>query len=514
MNRFVNPATRIRYGLGFIYLCFALPANSVWLSAQNSSDSLNVYSEPVLQHGGSIHAGIDSEKGVIYLINDQGIWSYSIPDKSWDYLSSLRQLPKPLRELESGFDSVSDKFYFWDTGVGSVYELDLNSGSFIKIDNSHPHRNQFNHYPFFKDGTIHAFGGYGYWSWKNYITYFNNNLGEWSIQETAPNTAIPTPRIVDTGVYIPEQQELFTFGGWAPENEMRADDPNTEIETLRDIWKFSFAEKEWHNEGVIDSGLEHYPNPFYRNYFRHNKITGSFYSMESNIWYIPALDENLNNGLSFFTVNTLTSDVLPTIKIESEYLQNFIPTNFLMDQNESRIYVVGLTHIAEPADIPIRIVEFSEDSLLSEIEKAHSDSQIRSFVIFGIAVPVIFVLLFLVFRNKKTGKNQEPIEAYLDASNLDRYSWLKAKEKQVLEQLIDKKSGLDSEELEERVWPETDSYDYRRKLRNETIRAINSKFKKHFKKGENIIIRIKDVQDKRRFLYQINEIYLDNDRHP
>ncbi|WP_146198538.1 hypothetical protein [Rhodohalobacter mucosus] len=459
----------------------------------------------MLQPGGSIHTGIDSENGIIYLINEQGLWSYSIPENNWDYLSGLSQLPKPLRDLESGFDSASDTFYFWDTGVGSVYELDLDDGSFNRIDNSHPHRNQYTHYPFFKDGTVHAFGGYGYWSWKSYITYFNTYLKEWSIQEVAPNSTIPSARVVNTGIYIPQQQELFTFGGWAPENELRADDPSTEMETLRDIWKFSFEEKEWHKEGVIDSDLEHYPNPFYRSIFTQNKITGSFYSSKSNIWYIPAIEEDLNEGMFFLPVHTLTSDTHPAIQLESDLLRNILPTNFLMDQNESMIYIVGLNRVAEPSDIPIRIVKIPEDSLLSEIEKAHSDSYIRSLLIYGITVPAFLVLLFFLFRSKKNGKKQAPEEAYPDLHNLDRYSWLKTKEKMVLEQLMNERSGLDSEELEERVWPETDSYDYRRKLRNETIRAINSKFKKHFKKSDNIIIRIKDEQDKRRYLYKINE---------
>jgi len=63
----------------------------------------------------------------------------------------------------------------------------------------------------------------------------------------------------------------------------------------------------------------------------------------------------------------------------------------------------------------------------------------------------------------------------------------------------------ETSELEEMVWPEVDNYDYRRKLRNETIRSINGKVKDMFGVNEDLIIRQRDLEDNRRYRYGVNE---------
>jgi hypothetical protein len=56
------------------------------------------------------------------------------------------------------------------------------------------------------------------------------------------------------------------------------------------------------------------------------------------------------------------------------------------------------------------------------------------------------------------------------------------------------------------VWSDIDNYDYRRKLRNETINAINNKFSKFTNNSELLIQRQKDPNDNRRYLYEIGKM--------
>ncbi len=63
---------------------------------------------------------------------------------------------------------------------------------------------------------------------------------------------------------------------------------------------------------------------------------------------------------------------------------------------------------------------------------------------------------------------------------------------------------MESHELEVESWPDITNYDYRRKLRNETIKSLNEKFKVELD-GEEAIYRKKDPNDNRRFLYGLNE---------
>lgn len=64
---------------------------------------------------------------------------------------------------------------------------------------------------------------------------------------------------------------------------------------------------------------------------------------------------------------------------------------------------------------------------------------------------------------------------------------------------------LDSSDLEEKVWPDIENFDYRRKLRNDTINSINKKFKKHTDLAGSVILRHKDPSDKRRHIYSLSE---------
>ncbi len=64
---------------------------------------------------------------------------------------------------------------------------------------------------------------------------------------------------------------------------------------------------------------------------------------------------------------------------------------------------------------------------------------------------------------------------------------------------------LDSQEIEELLWSDIESYDYRRRLRNDILKAINRKFEKNHPGVDSIILRKKDPDDNRRYLYGLNK---------
>lgn len=81
------------------------------------------------------------------------------------------------------FESMakSNVLRFWDYGVGRVYDFDLASQEFRRIDTSHNHRNQFGHAAYMDStGRIYAMGGYGYWRLKKLLIYFNPESGQWN----------------------------------------------------------------------------------------------------------------------------------------------------------------------------------------------------------------------------------------------------------------------------------------------------------------------------------------------
>lgn len=78
------------------------------------------------------------------------------------------------------FDLMSRALLFWDLGAGKVHRLDPAEGRFERIDLSFSHRNMYGHAStIVKQGEWMVIGGFGNWSYKNLLVYFNELNREW-----------------------------------------------------------------------------------------------------------------------------------------------------------------------------------------------------------------------------------------------------------------------------------------------------------------------------------------------
>ena len=83
-----------------------------------------------------------------------------------------------------------EELLFWDSGLGKVHSLDLNTLDFTRLDESHSHMNQFSHAATLdEDGNIYAMGGYGYWEFKNHLIYYSQSEKQWELH-SKPNPDI------------------------------------------------------------------------------------------------------------------------------------------------------------------------------------------------------------------------------------------------------------------------------------------------------------------------------------
>ena len=132
-----------------------------------------------------------------------------------------------------GVTIIGDKFI--SNIDGRVYKL---NEKFLldRIDQSSTKFNQVNSSIFIKNDTIYKFGGYGYWSNKNYFTFFDENTKEW---EVLKNNSIEFPIGVINPMFSIFEDNFVFFGGYAlDKNEYVL------IESL-DNWKFNFSELKW-----------------------------------------------------------------------------------------------------------------------------------------------------------------------------------------------------------------------------------------------------------------------------
>ena len=184
------------------------------------------------------------------LITVNGIYEYK---SKWEY-SPLTDgsFKKEITELDdlnhANFFTkiVRNELYIISNGAGPVFKKSGNN--FIRIDNSTLHKNQFGGARFVYNDKIHIYGGYGFWSFKNFITFFDENIKQWDIfynnsKYLPPGRWKPIYNLLD--------DKLYVFGG-------RSGSAGTinQDESFSDIFYFDLINKEFISLGYINKKLK------------------------------------------------------------------------------------------------------------------------------------------------------------------------------------------------------------------------------------------------------------------
>ncbi len=120
--------------------------------------------------------------------------------------------------LKKGFTNINfktinfpDKTYFVLNGGGPVLAFD--NKSLFRIDNSVvEQRNQFGAALFSHENKIFMYGGYGFWTYKDYLTYFDFSSNQWERYKFDPkNKFIPEGRWKP--IFQKTKDTLYVLGG-------------------------------------------------------------------------------------------------------------------------------------------------------------------------------------------------------------------------------------------------------------------------------------------------------------
>jgi len=104
---------------------------------------------------------------------------------------------------------LNNKNYFisQDGGMVAVLEND----TIKRIDRSYSHRMQNGSLLFVYNSIIHKYGGYGFWSSRNFFTYFDRITKEWEVVDPINSEEIPEG--TSSGGYLLKGDEIYIFGG-------------------------------------------------------------------------------------------------------------------------------------------------------------------------------------------------------------------------------------------------------------------------------------------------------------
>ena len=193
-----------------------------------------------------------SEKEKLSIITVNGV--FELNNNSWDYFkfpsSSFKQEIKKIGVEFSHKEylsvSTSNNFYLVSVGGGPVFKKDDNQ--FIRIDNTSLHKNQVWGSFFVFNDKIHIYGGYGFWSFKDYITFYDSNIKQWDIFYN-DSPYIPKGRGKAISL-ITSDDKLYVLGGTTISSQSAL--YNTDNE---DAFYFDLIKKEFVDLGKISEPL-------------------------------------------------------------------------------------------------------------------------------------------------------------------------------------------------------------------------------------------------------------------
>ena len=147
------------------------------LNSQEVLFPVDSNSQYVFFKGQNGNPSIFTLKGV-YTYSDK--WKYQpiTLDSSKTNSLILKSKQKFNNETLISFTRNKNTFFVLNGG-GYVFKLADNKLS--REDNSVLQKNQFNSAVFYHKNQIHMHGGYGFWSFKNYTTFLDNDTGQWEL---------------------------------------------------------------------------------------------------------------------------------------------------------------------------------------------------------------------------------------------------------------------------------------------------------------------------------------------
>jgi len=188
--------------------------------------------------------------GTPVIITGNGIFEYL---SDWEYTSFAdNSFKKELDNLDqlnhANFFTIinSKELYIVSNGSGPVFVFRDNT--FKRIDNSSLQKNQFGGARFVYNNKIHIYGGYGFWSFKSFITFFDNNISQWDLlynesKYTPPGRWKPIYNLINDRLYV-----LGGRSGLAGSVD--------QDESFSDVFYFDFIEKEFVNVGKLNPKIQ------------------------------------------------------------------------------------------------------------------------------------------------------------------------------------------------------------------------------------------------------------------
>ena len=376
---------------------------------------------------------------------------------------SKRKLIKNKESLDDLLALTFDEnIYLISRGVGLVYQL--KGDSIIRIDRSFNWRSRYNTNFIYKDDKIYSLGGYGLWTSKNNLIFFDNTTSEWMLEDY--NKAEKLPFDFSGGTTELNDSLLYYMGP-----------PIKDLENNKNVYRYNFNTKDWTILGKRNQDIE---------LFLSNNRTSLLHPI--------VYDKNGNIGQFIYSRNEFRKYKNPNNGILKD-------SRFIVGNPNTREFIVFIEN-GNNIEVPVIV---SETMLLgSEYEALpiYNPQQYPLGFILIIAAFLGFGLLVFMIYRKRSSKLIDKVKSHW--SEIEEQ--LSSEELKILETIIE--CHPDCVELPfilDRFSPNL-TYESKIKKFRKSLRIIDDKLKSiiKYKKGDIILSR-RNKEDKR-----IKELYIND----
>lgn len=368
--------------------------------------------------------------------------------------------------------SIDSQIYFISPMGGLVYRLEENR--IVRVDRSFEHRMQINSSLFTYRDTIYKYGGYGFWSHRNFFTYYNTETKDWKL--VPPTGSESLPKGSQNSIITLDKDNIYVYGGWSLDEY----NPLNFYEN-KEVWKFDMNDKSWGNIGSYELSLIDFQNSIS---FKNNQI---FFN-GTNILHLVDIE---NNRLRSYKKTPIQQKLITSL--DSFYLDGFFYC-FIRDEDTKN---------------DIKLITITEDNYLGELineEKFYTNNEKTYYAIGLLLIIVSSIPVYKKIKKERRNRNKINLErdtlTYkkrilpFDEKRVSIIRLLLTSTKEV--PLLDIMDIFDNKEL---------NYGHNTRVINGILEEINFLLKSILEINEDLITSKKSDLDKRIKVYSIDKSY-------
>ena len=376
------------------------------------------------------------------------------------------------------FINSHSKNYFIDPQGGGTFLL--KNYSLSKIDKSFKHQMQIEASVFIYKENIYKYGGYGFWSDRDFITQFDLTTYEWELVPFFNSNTIPKGRHKSITKVIGD--DLYVIGGITLNkfNPLLFDNNN-------EVWKFDLVHGLWEKLGEIRDWSDNFLD-----------------------YVIIDFDDKL-------IIDNTDRDILHEIDIVNNTVKSFNKTSFTRKINNSTFPMFfyknkfyGFFKENNSLNKQTLLKRNSDEifgKLIAEDRFYKKRINFINYIFYVFAFLILIILGYLVYK-KSLVKNKIIIRKNGNLYYNTKKIVLEPKGLLILKHLLNSKEPLYSKDIILLLDKPHIEYSHKTRMLNDILYKINYNLKQTIKTDDNIITVIKSSFDRRLKVYSINKDFL------